>query len=279
MFGFLRAPSPYPRLGETLGRGFRVVVGAPALVLVPLVLVVVMWLGLVAAGLDHVPQGMVDLLAIPPISSFFDLNIVVNIVGLTTGTILFTLGLTVVRSVIWAVLVGLVVESLDEGRATMSGVRRGLRAAPTVLGVLLVNIAVIFFSQILRFILGASIGSLAFFGGLVGGLYFLAFAPVIAVREGASPRQAMGTSARAARLPGPRHLGMVFLYFSLAFFAFLPAGRAFTANPTLRLWLFVLAGTLAHMLFLAGWAYRYEAVEDQIPPPAPRQARPRRRLL
>jgi hypothetical protein len=279
MFGFLRAASPYPRLGQTLGRGFRALIAAPALVVLPLLITLAMWLGLVAAGLDHVPQGMVDLLSIPPISSFFDLNIVVNIVGLTTGTILFTLALTVIRSVIWAVLVGLVVESLTEGRATVEGARRGLRAAPIVLGILLVNVAVIFLSQILRFILGASIGSLAFFGGLVGGLYFLSFAPVIAVREGLSPRQAIGKSARAARLPGSRHLGMVFLYFSAAFFAFLPAGQAFTANPSLRLWLFVLGGTLVHVVFLAGFAYRYQVVEEEIPPPAARQARPRRRLL
>jgi len=101
LFGFLRADSPYPRLAPTLGQGFVAVVGAPLLVILPLLLALAMWLGLVASGLDHVPQGMIDLLSIPPISSFFDLNIVVNISGLTTGTILFTLGLAVIRSVIW----------------------------------------------------------------------------------------------------------------------------------------------------------------------------------
>ena len=222
---------------------------------------------------------MIDLLSIPPISSFFDLNIVVNIFGLTTGTILFTLALALVRSVMWAVLVGLVVESLETGQATVEGARRGLRAAPAVLGIVLTNVAVIFMSQILRFVLGASIGSLAFFGGLVGGLYFLGFAPVIAVREGVPARQAMGISARAASLPGARHLGMVFLYFSASFFAFLPAGRAFSANPSLTLWVLVLAGTLAHMVFLAGFAHRYLVVKDEIPPPTPRQARTRRRLF
>jgi len=255
------------------------VLGAPALVVVPLVLILAMSLGLVAAALDHVPQGMIDLLSIPPISSFFDLNIVVNIFGLTTGTIVFTIGLAIVRSVVWAVVVGMVVESLDTGRATMDGARRGLRAAPAVLGIMLTNVAIIFLSQILRFVLGASIGSLAFFGGLVGGLYFLAFAPVIVVREGGSARQAMGISARAARMPGSRHLGMVFLYFSAAFFAFLPAGRAFSANPSLALWVLVLVGTLVHIAFLAGYAYRYVVVKDQIPPPRPRQARSRRGLL
>jgi hypothetical protein len=279
LFGFLRADSPYPRLGPTLGRGFVAVVGAPLLVVLPLLLTLAMWLGLVASGLDHVPQGMIDLLSIPPISSFFDLNIVVNIFGLTTGTILFTLGIAIIRSVIWAVLLGLVIESLDTGRATVDGARRGLRAAPTVLGILLTNVAVIFFSQILRFVLGASIGSLAFFGGLVGGLYFLAFAPAIAVREGLPARHAMGMSARAARLPGPRHLGMVFLYFSAAFFAFLPAGRAYSANPSLTLWMLVLAGTLAHLVFLAGFTHRYIVVKDEIPPPTPREARTRRRLF
>ena len=215
----------------------------------------------------------------PAGSAFFDLNIVVNIFGLTTGTILFTLALALVRSVMWAVLVGLVVESLETGQATVEGARRGLRAAPAVLGIVLTNVAVIFMSQILRFVLGASIGSLAFFGGLVGGLYFLGFAPVIAVREGVPARQAMGISARAASLPGARHLGMVFLYFSASFFAFLPAGRAFSANPSLTLWVLVLAGTIAHMVFLAGFAHRYLVVKDEIPPPTPRQARTRRRLF
>jgi hypothetical protein len=281
LFGFLRAESPYPRLGATLGRGIRAVLEVPILVVLPLLVALAMWLGLVAAGLDHVPQGMADLLSLPPISSFFDLNIVFNIVGLSTATILSTLGLTVVRSVVWAVLVGLVVESLETGRASMDGARRGVRAIPSVLGILLTNLAIIFGSQILRLVLGASFGSLALLGGLVGGMYFLAFAPVIAVRAGLSARQSMAKSARAGRLPGASHLGLVFLYFFLSFYVllFLGSGGAFTANPSLALWSFVLVGTIVHLIFLAGFAYRYAVVEDEIPPPVQREARPRRRLF
>ena len=57
------------------------------------------------------------------------------------------------------------------------------------------------------------------------------------------------------------------------------AGRAYSANPSLTLWMLVLAGTLAHLVFLAGFTHRYIVVKDEIPPPTPREARTRRRLF
>jgi hypothetical protein len=256
-----------------MGAAGRAVLGSPVLIVLPLLLVFAMWLGLIAAGLDHAPQGMHDLLALPPISSFFDLNIAVTTVGFNSTTLWFMAGATVARAAIWGILVGLVVESVEEGRVSMAGVRRGLRAFPTMLAILLAYMGLIFLSQILRFVLGASIGTLGFFLALVGGLLILAFAPTVAVRDRVAAREALARSTRAARLPGSRHVGLVLLYFTISFFAFVPTSRAYTINPTLTSWLFVLALTLLHTVMLAAFTYRYIEVEDDIPPPRPRPAR------
>jgi hypothetical protein len=53
----------------------------------------------------------------------------------------------------------------------------------------------------------------------------------------------------------------------------LKAPGPYTANPSLLEWVIVLGLTLLHVLFVTAFAYRYIAVEEEIPPPTPRAAR------
>jgi hypothetical protein len=149
-----------------------------------------------------------------------------------------------------------------------------------MLGLMVVFLSVLFFAQFLAQVLG-SLATLLFFGAMIGGGYLLAFAPILVVRDGLPAREAMRRSFRAARMPGSRHMVLIFLYFLLTIVPLVSSGNAFTVNPSLGLWSYVLAMTLVHLVFLAGLAWRYALVEDVIPEPPPRGAarRPARDLL
>jgi hypothetical protein len=281
MMAAFRAPSIYPKLGETFGAASRAVLRSPLLVLGGMVLVLVLWFAFLGLGLDHVPSYFQLLLALPPLSSFFDLNLAFSITGLNYGWLALVLAMTVVRASIFAVLTSLVVERLDGGRISMAGLRRGLRCVPAFVGIYFVNVALIFAPQLFQAILGSLFGGLLFFAALVGGVHFLSFAPIIVVRDGSPARTALSTSVRAARLPGSRHVGMVLLYFTLAFLApaFIPASSAFTINPSIGTWAMVLAVSIFNFVVIGAFAYRFGVIEEDVPPPAPRRERQRTPLF
>lgn len=272
LFG-LRVPSPYPKLGPTLVRGLAAVAGSPFTLLGPPLVALLIWAGLLAAGIDHMPSYFHDVLALPPISTnFFDFGISLTVGGLSFRTLALMMGLTVVRALVMAVLIGLLLEALEHGRVSFAGMRRGLRAIFPMFGLMLMFLSLMFFSRFVAQFIG-SFGTLVFFGALIGGAFLLGFAPIVAVRDGVSPREAMARSFRASRIPGGRHLMMMFLYFALTIVSFVQPGNSFTVNPSFRYWAYVLAMTVVHMVFLAGLAYRYDVIEDEIPPPRPRGAR------
>jgi hypothetical protein len=270
-----RQPSVYPKLGETFAAGSRAVLRSAVLVVGGMLLVIVLWFVLLAIGLDHVPSYSQLLLAMPPLSSFFDLNLAYSITGLDYAWIALVIGMTVVRAAIFAVITSLVVERLDAGRASMAGVLRGLRFIPAFIGIYFVNVALIFAPQVFSPILGSTIGGLIFFAALVGGVHFLSFASIIVIRNGTNARTALGTSVRAARMPGSRHVGMVLLYFTLVFLApaFVPMSSAFTVNPSIGIWAMILGVSLFNLVVIGGFAYRFGVIEEDVPPPAPRRER------
>ena len=92
-------------------------------------------------------------------------------------------------------------------------------------------------------------------------------------RNAEKAREAMRRSARAARLPGPRHLTAVIVYFFVVLMLvfLVPGGSIVTANPPLVEWVWVLGGTVVQLVFLALFCERWLAVQDQVPTgPAPR---------
>jgi hypothetical protein len=272
----MRAPSPYPPFRETLRRAVLAVGGSLSILLLSLLFVGALWLALVAIGLEVFSPTFVQSMASPPLSSFFvDIFVPVQIFGLTTAAIVVTVVITLVRALVWAALTGMILESLEFGSVSMVGVLQGIRAYPAVLVFTLVNVLAIVFSNLVLPALLGPIGQLALAAILFGSLYFLPFTAAAAVRGPLPAREAMRRSARAARLPGARHIAMVILYFFVFILlsAAIPGRSQVTANPSLAEWAWVLGGTVVHVLFLAMFCQRWVVVEHLVPAgPAPRAA-------
>jgi hypothetical protein len=194
----------------------------------------------------------------------------------------------VVRTILSAALSGLILEALEDGRVSLYGVLRGVQAIPTVLVVQIASFSLIVAGNLILPILGPGIGFLGLVASMVAGLFFLGFAPTAAIREGRPVLETIRRSARAAMLPGGRHLILCSLYFFLALpvvLGFAPGGSDVTANPELVTWVFVLLANVIHVVFMAGFAYRWVIAEPSVPsepvrrrpPPRAAPARTRRR--
>jgi hypothetical protein len=276
---FASGESSLPPIGRSVGRGFVAVFSQPVLVVVTIVIVAASWFGLLAFGFEGVPSRLADVLALAPISSFFDLGTAAALYGTGPGFLIFlavTIGL---RAVVTALLTGMVLEALEDGRVTRYGVLRGVAALPTALVVQVASFSLIVAGNLVLPVLGPGLGFLGFVSALVGGLFFLGFAPIAAVREGRPVMETIRRSARAAMLPRGRHLVLCSLYFLLALpiaVGFAPGGSDITANPSVVTWVFVQVANVFHLGFLAAFAYRWIVAEPHVPEePVRRRAAPR----
>jgi hypothetical protein len=113
------------------------------------------------------------------------------------------------------------------------------------------------------------------FLGMVGGLYFLGFSPIVAAAEGHAPGQAVRRGTRAARLPGTRHLTLVLAYFLLLVYsgAIAPFPVFGPSTPAIGVWSYALVFTFVHVSVMATLAYRWLIVRDQVPLVAPPRKR------
>ena len=273
-------PSAMPPIGRSLGRGLLAVVSTPALLAIAIVVPMVVWVVLIAVGFEGRPSLLVDVLALPPISTYFDLGTGESLLSLGPGFLVFT-GITlVVRSLLYGLLAGMIVETIEDGRVTTWGLLRGVAAIPTVLAVNVLSFSLILASNIIFPVLGPGIGLLAAIASLVGGLFFLGFAPTAAVRQRRAVIETIRRSGRAAMLPGSRHVLFCALYFFVALpvvVGLAPGGSDITANPTLTGWIFILAASVLHLAFMAALAYRWITVEPVVPEEPVRRRQPQGR--
>jgi hypothetical protein len=268
-----------PPIGRSLGRGILTVASSPTLVLIAVVLVPLAWLLLLSIGFEGSPSRLVDVLALPPISTYFDLGTGASVVGLGPAFLVFTGVAIVLRSAVVAALSGLIVEALEGHRAGLVGLLRGLRVIPTVVVVEVLSFSLIVAGNLVFPVLGPGIGFLAFVAALVGGLFFLGFAPTAAIRQGRGIADTIRRSGRAAMLPGSRHLVFCSLYFFIALpvvVGFAPGGADITANPTLATWVFVLLVNVFHLGFMAALSYRWIVAEPSVPEEPVRRRQPAR---
>ena len=277
----MRAPSPYPPLRTTLARAVLALGASPWILVIGLLFAGGLWLSMVAAGLEVFPRTLVEALALPPVSSFYaDWLIPASISGQSVGTLAVIVVITVVRAVVWSVLAGMVLEAIEYGSVGLVGILQGLRAFRTILALMLASLFAILASiLVLPAILG-TIGLLVFTFVLAGGIYLFPFVPAAAIRGNLAPAEAFRRSARAARLPGSRHMVLAVLYFFvvLLLVAFVPGGSFVTANPSVAQWLWNLGGTVVQLVFLAAFCERWLAVEAIVPTgPAPRRQAQQRR--
>jgi hypothetical protein len=257
-----------PPIGRSLGRGLLAVVSSPVLLVVAVILVPASWLGLLAIGFEGSPSRLVDVLALPPISTYFDLGTGASMLGIGPEFLVFTGVAIAIRSVVYAILAGMIVEVLEDGRVSTFGVLRGIAAFPTVLVVQILSFTLIIAGNLVFPVLGPGIGFLAFVAALVGGLFFLGFAPTAAIRQRRGVAETIRRSARAAMMPGSRHLLFCTLYFFVALpvvVGFAPGGGQITANPELATWIFALAVNVLHLGFMAALSYRWIVAEPSVP--------------
>jgi hypothetical protein len=272
--------SVMPPIGRSLGRGLLAIVSSPVLLAIAILVPLLAWLALYALGFEGRPALLVDVLALPPIATYFDLGTGESLLGLGPSFLIFIGVAILIRGVLYGLLAGMIVESLEDGRVSSWGLLRGVAAIPTVIVVQVLSFTLILASNIIFPVLGPGIGLLAAVGSLVGGLFFLGFAPTAAVRQRRGVVETIRRSGRAAMLPGSRHLLFCGLYFFIALpvvVGLAPGGGEVTANPTFFGWVFVLAASVLHLGFMGGLAYRWIVAEPFVPEqPVPRRRAPER---
>lgn len=270
--GWLAPPSvdsTWPPIGRSLARGFITVGSSPVTLLSAFGLQFLMWLGLVALGLEGPFSLLVNLMALPPISTYYDANSSFEIFGPGLGGLISTAGFLLVRAVVLALLTALIVR-VYEGEGTMGEtLRRGVRAIPVAIVYGLMSMTFMFAGSIVQQVLGAGLGLLVSILSLVAALFLFVFAPILALREPQTPLQeVVRRGARAALMPGSRHLLMCLLYIFLTLpllTALAPGGALLGVNPPFATWVYALVCTYVHLSFLAAFAYRLMAVEEEIP--------------
>jgi hypothetical protein len=269
--GFLsrgNVDSPFPPIPQAIARGAVAVGSSLVLLVTAFVLEFVLWVGLVALGLEGPPGRLVNLLALPPISTYFDALNGVTIYGFGGAGFGAATAFIIVRSLILAVVVGLVVQTLEGGGSPLEGVRRGLAAFPTVLVTGILALSLMIVGSVILPVLGPGLGFLGSVLTLVAALFFLVYAPVAAVREGRPIQETIRRSARAAMMPGSRHLLFCMFYIFLTLpilVALAPSGNLLGVNPSIGMWAYGLITTFVHLTFLAAFAYRWIKAEDEVP--------------
>ena len=118
---------------RSLGRGLLAIVTQPTLLVVALVLPFLVWLALLAIGFEGSAGELVDVLALPPIATYFDLGTGASVVRVGPAFLVFTAVSVLVRGVVYALLAGMVVEALEDSRVSRYGLLRGIAAIPAVL--------------------------------------------------------------------------------------------------------------------------------------------------
>ena len=266
----------WPSIPRALGRGFIAIGSSPIALAIPFLFVFLAWVGLVALGLEGPSALIVDLAALPPVGTYFDASNGITIYGYGLPALLAAIGFIVVRSLLVAVMTGLIVQSLEGEGDEIAGAVRGLLAYPIILAVNILSMSMMLAGSLILPYLGEALGSLGSVLILVAALFLFAFAPAAAVRERRGLMETLRRSARAAMMPGSRHAIMSMLYIFLALpilVAFAPHGNELTANPPLVTWIYGLVVTFVHSAFLAAFAYRWIAIESAVPDGAVRARR------
>jgi hypothetical protein len=258
------ADTSMPKKSTSLGRGVIATVSSPGLLGLTIGVVLMAWLCAVALGFQGPFSVMASLLALPPIGTSFDIAMTSRLfVG--SGLIgIFVLIL--VRSVLLGLFASFVVDALQETRADRWTFVRGLRILPVTLAANMLALGITMVGTILSGFLGAGLGLLAAIAAFAAGVYFLCFAPVIAIAEGRRMADALGRSARAARMPGTTNLTLAGMYAIASIAVFVASSRGpLGVNPSPVGWALVLLANVLHVVLLATLAFRYLSIADDVP--------------
>ncbi len=264
--------SPFPPLGQSIAAGLRVVGSSPPILAVAFLSLLATWGVFVVLGTEPSPRTLAILLSAPPVHVFSDAPIAIPVGAGATSSIAAVAGLAILRGITFGMLTLLIIEALRGGKASIRNAVRALpRTALVFAGLYLVQFGLVLAA--FQLLVGL-LGQLAFLA-IAAGLYFLVFSPIVAASEGDTPGQAVRRGARAARLPGTRHLTMVMAYFLILFYsgAVAPFPVLGPATPSIGAWAYGLFSTFLHVSVLAAFAYRWLEVREQVPVVAARRKR------
>jgi hypothetical protein len=272
--------SSMPSLRASVARGVAVTAGTPAIAIGAVLVVALEWFGALALGFEGPFARFTNSLALAPVGTSFDATLSTGLFGLRNGFFAI-LGFVVLRAVVQALLVAAIVETLDPSPLGRWTLFRALRTLPATLAVSMAGVGIL----TLATLIGSMIATLGLFlqlGSLVGGVYLLSFAPVIAASGTRRLSDTMGRSVRAARMPGAGNLTLAAIYVFLSYvvLAVVPwPGSELGVNPTVAAWVVVLGMSLLHVVMQATVAFRYLSVADEVPDAATQRqpARPRGR--
>jgi hypothetical protein len=272
-----------PRLHTSFGRGFVTVMASPTLVVGAVVFPFLVWLILIAVGFQGPATVLANVMALPPIGTFtFDVPLSSSLFGTASGPVglIVLAGFLALRSVLIGVVFGLVVEMLQTGKATLSGVVRGLWSSPVVFAVTFMSFGLYILGQVVGTIAGASLAFFVFIAVFIGSIYLFVFAPLSALTQGTGIGESIKISVRAARMPGAGNLGMASVYGIVAIaIAVAPGvGATIGLDPTPKSWVYISLISVFHVAVSATFAYRWLCIEDEVPDaPAPKAAAPARK--
>lgn len=249
-------------------------VASPWILVFAFALVLVIWLLAVLAGYRGPASLLVNVMSVPPVSTWSVDVVPSTLAGGGGGpwVLVAAIGTVVVRALIHAAFVGLIVDELEGGAASPWSMVRGLRAFPTTLAVGFAGFMLLTVGAALGPLLGG-LSLLVLLGALVFGVYLFAYAPVAAMTRGLGALGALSTSMRAARMPGSNNITIAALYAlpSIVLLLIPKPGSSLGVNPSVAAWVLVLVGTLAHLAFLGAFVYRYLSVADETPDPPERK--------
>lgn len=265
--GLASIPSPYPPFAASVSAGLRAAGSSPTILVVAFLGELAMW-GVYAVVRLPVSAGpMAGLMALPPIHLLFDVQLVRVVSEGTTQLVLLALGIVAVRAIVLGLLSLMIVDAVRDGAVSFPrALRRLPRAWAGLTQMYVIEVGLVLAAPILlASFLGPQFGELGTILVLVFGLHFLVMTPVAIAAEDARAPDALRWSARAARLPGLRHFGLVLTYFFLAVFVLVPVTSIGLqpATPSFLVWVFVLFATLVHVGVLGAFAYRWLAVRDE----------------
>jgi hypothetical protein len=267
------ALNPYPGLRASFGRGF-LAVGSSLPILLTIIAVVFLYrMVLVAIGIP--PRGSTGslILAIPPLGAFVDAQFSQQVFGPALGTP-FSLVFLLVRTLVIAILTGMILERLEHGTVSLAGVRRGLRALPALGGISVIGMGAVFVGSLVAGFSG--LGGIGLFGVMGAAMHFLAYGPAIAAIRPMRLQATASAAVRAARVPGSQNLVIALGYTLISLLLmplFVPGGALIAANPGFVTWVGILLANVVHVGFLATYSYRYLVAEPDLPEGPPRRTR------
>ena len=264
-----------PRIRTAFTRGVVTVMGAPVLVIAPILYVLFVWLVLIALGYEGAFAPLANLLALPPIGTSLDATLATSVFGLKGG-IFGMFAFLAVRAAALAFLATAAVAMLDEGHVTAARLRRGLRVLPVTFATCVIGVAILYFGSFIAQILGPGFGILVQIASVLLGVYLFVFAPIAAADQARPMPETLARATRAARMPGTGNLTLAALYVLpslVVIFVRAVPGGLIGANPTVGGWVYVLGLNLLHVALLTTFAFRYLSVAHEVPDAPARAAR------